>query len=72
MNRNNYPSVFITFCETELQVWYRVSLSNGICIMDMEVLDKNISKEDWDWICSEIKHHKQIEQSVADIINNEY
>jgi hypothetical protein len=40
--------------------------------MDMEVIDKNISKEDWNWICSEIKHHKQIEQSIADIINNEY
>ena len=70
MNKNNYPSVTITFCETQIEVWYRVSLSNNVFIMEMKPIDKNISAEDWDWICSRSKHYEQIEELVAFEINN--
>jgi hypothetical protein len=69
MNTNNYPSVTITFCETQIEVWYRVSLSNNVFIMEMKPVD-NVSIEDWDWICSRSKHYEQIEELVAFEINN--
>ena len=66
----NYPSVIVTFADTQIEVWYRKTLSNSITIMEMKAVDENISEEDWDWICSDNSHFEQIEQIVANEINN--
>jgi len=63
----NYPDIIIDFAETEIQVWYRVSLSDNVIIMQMQPVDNDISNEDWSWICSQIE---QIEKIVANEINN--
>jgi hypothetical protein len=63
----NYPDIIIDFAETEIQVWYRVSLSGNVIIMQMQPVDNDISNEDWNWICSQIE---QIEKIVANEINN--
>jgi len=63
----NYPSIIITFADTDIEVWYRVSLSNNVFIMEMKPVDSNISAEDWNWICSD-NHFEQIEQIVANEI----
>jgi hypothetical protein len=65
----NYPSLIINFADTQIEAWYRVSLSNNVFIMDMKPVD-NVSIEDWDWICSRSKHYEQIEELVAFEINN--
>ena len=64
---SNYPDIIIDFAETEIQVWYRVSLSGNVFIMQMQPVDNEISNEDWNWICSQIE---QIEQIVTNEINN--
>jgi len=63
----NYPDIIIDFAETEIQVWYRVSLSGNVIIMQMQPVDNEISNEDWSWICSQIE---KIEKIVANEINN--
>jgi hypothetical protein len=63
----NYPDIIIDFAETEIQVWYRVSLSGNVIIMQMQPVDNDISNEDWSWICSQIE---KIEKIVANEINN--
>ena len=63
----NYPDIIISFAETEIQVWYQISLSGNVFIMQMQPVDNEISNEDWNWICSQIE---QIEQVVANEINN--
>jgi hypothetical protein len=65
----NYPSLIINFADTQIEAWYRVSLSNNVFIMDMKPVD-NVSIEDWDWICSRSKHYEQIEELIAFEINN--
>jgi len=66
----NYPSVIITFADTQIEVWYRKTLSNSVVLMEMKPVDENISEEDWDWICSDNSHFEQIEKIVANEINN--
>ena len=61
----NYPDIIIDFAETEIQVWYRVSLSGNVIIMQMQPVDNEISNEDWSWICSQIE---KIEKIVANEI----
>ena len=64
----NYPSVIITFADTQIEVWYRKTLSNSVVLMEMKPVDENISEEDWDWICSDNSHFEQIEKIVANEI----